>query len=163
MLLPVAQLYIPKPCNQQVMMSAIFDSAADVAQQQDNKRLHNANWKKSLRHKQRLGVLNDGGVQVLAFYRSRASNVSVAFGKTLDTRLHTLPAEERQKFDAAVVVIQHTLSDMPECPAKDSKVAICGAAHNRLSRTHQRQKYQHLSCPARGLGKQHPAQGQTWL
>ena len=46
-------------------MSVVFDSAADVAQQQDNKRLNNANWKKSLQHKQRLGVLDDGGVEVL--------------------------------------------------------------------------------------------------
>ena len=82
-----------------------FDSAANLAQQQNNKRLNNANWKKSLRHKQRLGVLDDVGVEVLALYRSRADNISSAFSKTLDVRLITLPAEQHEKFDAALHVI----------------------------------------------------------
>ena len=101
-----------------------FDSAADVAQQQDNKRLNNANWKKSLRHKQRLGVLDDVGVEVLAFYRYRAGNISSAFSKTLDARLTTLPAEQREKFDTALHVIQQVLSDMRECPANNYKASI---------------------------------------
>ena len=107
-----------------------FDSAADVAQQQDNKRLNNANWKKSLRHKQRLGVLDDVGVEVLAFYRSRAGNISSAFSKTLDARLTALPAEQHKKFDAALHVIQQTLSDMRECPANDCKAAISAPAND---------------------------------
>ena len=72
---PCFVLLPPKPCCKQVLMSVVCDSAANVAQQQDNKRLNNANWSKSLRHKQRLGVLDDGGVEVLAFYRPHAGIV----------------------------------------------------------------------------------------
>lgn len=138
-------------------------TAADVAQQQDNKRLNNANWKRSLRHKQRLGVLHDVGVEVLAFYRSRAGHISSAFSKALDSRLTTLPAEQHEKLDAALHVIQQILGDMRECPIRLQSVHQQMTAHNKLSRTHQSQGYQHPRCAARGLGKQHPAQCQTWL
>ena len=89
-----------------------------------------SNWKRSLRHKQRLGVLDDVGVEVLALYRSRADNISSAFSKTLDVRLITLPAEQREKFDAALRVIEQTLSDMRECPANDYKAAISAPAND---------------------------------
>ena len=83
---PCFVLLPPKPCCKQVPISLIFDSAADVAQQQDDRRLNNASWKKPLCHKQRLGVLDDVWVEALAFYRSRAGNMRSAFSKTLGAR-----------------------------------------------------------------------------
>ena len=62
MLRSVASETLLQP-ESEMLMSVVFDSAADAAQQQDNKRLNHANWKKLLRHKQRLGVLDDGGVE----------------------------------------------------------------------------------------------------
>ena len=80
----------PKPCCKRVPISLVFDSAADVAQQQNDKRIINASWKKPLCHKQRLGVLDDVWVEALAFYRSRTGNMRSAFSKTLDARSTTI-------------------------------------------------------------------------
>ncbi|KAL3132143.1 hypothetical protein ABBQ32_008753 [Trebouxia sp. C0010 RCD-2024] len=89
-----------------------------VAQQQDNKRLNNNNWRKAQQHKQKLGKLDHNGMRVASFYRSRAGNVTVALSETLTAQVSALPAKHNQEFHAAVNSITGILSSMRHLPAE---------------------------------------------
>ncbi|KAL3132760.1 hypothetical protein ABBQ32_008599 [Trebouxia sp. C0010 RCD-2024] len=98
-----------------------------VAQQQENKRLNNNNWRKAQQHKQKMGKLDDNGMRIASFYRSRAGNVTVALSETLTAQVSALPAKHNQEFHAAVNSITGILSSMRDLPA-DASAAHDAAA-----------------------------------